>query len=63
MSVVSSWISTYAFSLTEALPKRALSALLEPLIEKPELYQGEMAIFLYDEFTCLLLTVNFHSMK
>jgi hypothetical protein len=33
-----------------------LSALLEQLIEKPELYQDEMAIFLYDEFDALVTT-------
>jgi hypothetical protein len=33
-----------------------LSALLEQLIEKPELYQDEMAIFLYDEFDTLVTT-------
>jgi hypothetical protein len=33
-----------------------LSALLEQLIEKPELYQDEMAIFLYDEFDVLVTT-------
>jgi len=33
-----------------------LSALLERLIEKPELYQDEMAIFLYDEFDVLVTT-------
>lgn len=33
-----------------------LSALLEQLIEKPELYQDEMAIFLYDEFDVVVTT-------
>jgi transposase len=33
-----------------------LSALLEQLIEKPELYQDEMAIFLYDEFEVVVTT-------
>jgi hypothetical protein len=33
-----------------------LSALLERLIEKPELYQDEMVIFLYDEFDLLVTT-------
>jgi hypothetical protein len=33
-----------------------LSALLERLIEKPELYQDEMALFLYDEFEVVLAT-------
>jgi transposase len=33
-----------------------LSALLEQLIEKPELYQDEMATFLYDEFDVVVTT-------
>jgi hypothetical protein len=33
-----------------------LSALLERLIEKPELYQDEMAMFLYDEFEVVVTT-------
>ena len=33
-----------------------LSELLEQLIEKPELYQDEMGIFLYDEFDVLVTT-------
>ena len=33
-----------------------LSALLEELIEKPELYQNEMAIFLYNEFEAIVTT-------
>ena len=33
-----------------------LSALLEQLIEKPELYQDEMVIFLYNEFDVLVIT-------
>jgi flagellar motor switch protein FliM len=33
-----------------------LSALLEQLIERPELYQDEMAIFLYDEFEAAVTT-------
>jgi hypothetical protein len=33
-----------------------LSALLERLIEKPELYQDEMVVFLYDEFNVLVTT-------
>ena len=33
-----------------------LSALLKRLIEKPELYQDEMVVFLYDEFDVLVTT-------
>jgi hypothetical protein len=33
-----------------------LDALREHLLEKPELYQDEMAIFLYDEFNVLVTT-------
>lgn len=33
-----------------------LSALLERLIEKPDLFQDEMAIFLHDEFNVLVTT-------
>jgi hypothetical protein len=33
-----------------------LSTLLEQLIEKPELYQDEMAIFLYNEFDVVVTT-------
>jgi transposase len=54
------------FGTTKAPPNRAgrrrtitppmLSALLEQLIQKPELYQDEMAIFLYDEFKAVLTT-------
>ena len=33
-----------------------LSALLEQLVEKPELYQDEMVIFLHDEFDVLVTT-------
>jgi hypothetical protein len=33
-----------------------LNALLEQLIEKPELYQDKMAIFLYDEFEVIVTT-------
>ena len=31
-----------------------LSALLEQLIQKPELYQDEMAIFLFNEFEAVV---------
>jgi hypothetical protein len=31
-----------------------LEALLEHLLEKPDLYQDEMAVFLYDEFHVLV---------
>jgi hypothetical protein len=33
-----------------------LSVLLERLIEKSELYQDEMVVFLYDEFDVLVTT-------
>jgi transposase len=54
------------FGTTKAPPNRVgqrrtitppmLSALLEQLIEKPKLYQDEMAIFLYDEFEVVVTT-------
>ena len=54
------------FGTTKAPPNRVgrrrtitppiLSALLEQLIKKPELYQDEMAIFLYDEFDLVVTT-------
>ena len=54
------------FGTTKAPPNRVgrprtitppmLSALLEHLVEKPEQYQDEMAVFLYDEFSVLLTT-------
>jgi hypothetical protein len=33
-----------------------LSALLNRLIEKPDMYQDEMAVFLFDEFDVLVTT-------
>jgi hypothetical protein len=33
-----------------------LNALLEQLIQKPELYQDEMAVFLYNEFEAIVTT-------
>jgi transposase len=54
------------FGTTKALPNGVgrrrtiippmLSALLEELIQKPELYQDEMAIFLYDKFEAVVTT-------
>jgi hypothetical protein len=54
------------FGITKASPNERsrrrtitppmLSALLEQLIEKPELYQDEMATFLYDEFDVVVTT-------
>lgn len=35
-----------------------LEALCERLIEKPGMYQNEMAIFLYDEFRVLVMQFN-----
>jgi hypothetical protein len=35
-----------------------LGALCEHLLEKPELYLEEMAVFLWDEFEVLVLTCN-----
>jgi hypothetical protein len=40
----------------KAITPPMLSALLEPLIEKPKLCQDEMVIFLYDEFNVLVTT-------
>ena len=35
-----------------------LDALCEHLLEKPDLYQDEMAIFLWDEFEVLMTTFS-----
>jgi hypothetical protein len=37
-----------------------LDALRERLLEKPGLYQDEMAVFLYDEFSVLITTSSIH---